>query len=239
MPSGRARPGDRQARQVDAPDLLPLIARALPNGRADSHAVLADRARTVAMRPGDSIFRQGEPIPLTLVIAGYGAFRRTTVGGQQVVVGLANPGDLVGFGSAVALYTTVEMIALNAASMAMWPPGTLRRLVLDDAGIGLDVIDRMAEFLNVLTAKVDGFLHQDARQRVVRILVRHHALFFSEPAVLTRSHLPGLVGTSREMTGRVLRQLEREGLIARVGRNGLRLLEPDALELDASPTGHL
>ena len=59
-------------------------------------------------------------------------------------------------------------------------------------------------------------------------------LFFADPPVLSRSHLPALVGTSREMTGRVLRQLEREGMVARVGRNGLRLLRPDRLDAEES-----
>ena len=72
--------------------------------------------------------------------------------------------------------------------------------------------------LNAAVERIEGFLHQDARRRVLRILARHRELFFNEPAVLSRSHLPGLVGTSREMTGRVLRQLEREGTIERVGR---------------------
>jgi hypothetical protein len=44
--------------------------------------------------------------------------------------------------------------------------------------------------------------------------------------------LPALVGTTREMTGRVLRQLEREGTIQRFGRGGLRLLRPDDLNGD-------
>ncbi len=33
------------------------------------------------------------------------------------------------------------------------------------------------------------------------------------------------------MTGRVLRQLEREGTLTRVGRVGLKLLRPDQLEV--------
>ncbi len=103
-----------------------------------------------------------------------------------------------------------------------------------DPDLALDVIDRLSMFMNVLTRKVDGFLHQDARQRVLRVLVRHRDLFFADAPVLTRSHLPGLVGTSREMTGRVLRDLEREGAVARVGRTGLRLLDPARLELGAT-----
>jgi CRP-like cAMP-binding protein len=54
--------------------------------------------------------------------------------------------------------------------------------------------------------------------------------------LLSRAHLPSLVGTSREMTGRVLRELEREGTVARVGRTGLRLLRPDLLDADAART---
>jgi DNA-binding GntR family transcriptional regulator len=69
---------------------------------------------------------------------------------------------------------------------------------------------------------------------VLRILARHRALFFADPPVLTRAHLAGLVGTSQEMTRRVLRQLEREGAIAREGRSGLRLLRPDLLEAAAA-----
>jgi CRP-like cAMP-binding protein len=92
----------------------------------------------------------------------------------------------------------------------------------------------MAWSLQETVEGIEGFLHQDARLRVVRILARHRDLFFGEPAVLTRAHLPALVGTSREMTGRVLRQLEREGTIGRVGRTGLRLIRPDQLE--AGPT---
>jgi CRP-like cAMP-binding protein len=96
------------------------------------------------------------------------------------------------------------------------------------------MIDTLAVYLNVITEKVDGFLHQNARRRVVRVLARHRDLFFVSPVVLSRAHLPSLVGTSREMTGRVLRELEREGTVARVGRTGLRLLRPDRLDADAA-----
>jgi CRP-like cAMP-binding protein len=92
----------------------------------------------------------------------------------------------------------------------------------------------MAASLHATVERIEGFLHQDARRRVLRILARHRELFFGERAVLSRSHLPGLVGTSREMTGRVLRQLEREGMIERFGRSGLRLLRPDRLEAGAA-----
>jgi CRP-like cAMP-binding protein len=126
-------------------------------------------------------------------------------------------------------------VALTEFEVALWRSPEIRDLAATDPGFALAVIELMAGFLNTLTEKVDGFLHQDARRRVVRVLARHRELFFGNPAVLSRSHLPSLVGTSREMTGRVLRELEREGMLARVGRTGLRLLRPDRLDADAAP----
>ena len=90
----------------------------------------------------------------------------------------------------------------------------------------------MAGSLHATIERIEGFLHQNARRRVLRILARHRDLFFSDPPILSRARLPSMVGTSREMTGRVLRQLEREGTVERVGRIGLRLLRPDQLEAD-------
>jgi CRP-like cAMP-binding protein len=161
---------------------------------------------------------------------GHAAFRRTTAEGHQLTVGIASPGALVGITSVSATISSVEMVALTDSVVATWRGDDFRRLVERDPSLGLGVIDRLATFLNILTEKLDGFLHQDARRRVVRVLARHRDLFFADPPVLTRAHLPGLVGTSREMTGRVLRKLEREGTVARISRARLRLLDPARLD---------
>ena len=227
-PSGQVPPEDE-------PALGALIGRALPDSRPATRASLASSARIRVVPAHETVFAQGEPIPLTLVIRGYGAFRRTTVEGRQLTMGIANPNDLFGYSAITLGHTPVDLVALTECEVAIWRGPDLRQLVATDPGFALDVIEQMAGFLSTLTEKVDGFLHQDARRRVVRILARHRDLFFTDPEVLSRSHLPSLVGTSREMTGRVLRELEREGVLARVGRTGLRLLRPDRLEADAAP----
>jgi CRP-like cAMP-binding protein len=224
-----AQPGQGTSNK-DQDELVKLIQRALPGASPDTWHDLARAARLRSVAVDDTIIRQGERIPLTMMVRGYGAFRRTTVNGHQLIVGTAAPGYMFGFGSVGSLVSSVEVVALTAGEAATWPGSAMRRLALHDPGFAIDVIDRLAGFLNVLTEKVDGFLHQDARLRVIRVLARHRDLFFGDPVILSRSHLPGLVGTSREMTGRVLRELEREGTVARVGRTGLRLLRPDQLD---------
>jgi len=213
-------------------DLQALIERAMPGCGPETYRLLVETARIGTVRRGDVVFRQGEPIPLTLVVRGHGAFRRTTVDGQMLTVDIAQPNDLFGFSSIASTHTPVDLVALTDGQVLLWKGSDVRRIAASDPELALYVIDRMAAFLASMTERVDGFLHQDARRRVIRVLNRHQDLFFGEPAILSRSHLPSLVGTSREMTGRVLRELEREGSIARVGRTGLRLLRPDLLDPD-------
>jgi CRP-like cAMP-binding protein len=206
----------------------------LPGCRPETIRILAETARHRTVLPGEPIYRQGEPVPLTVIKRGYGAARRTTASGQEIVNGVAPAGELFGWSGVASAQSSVELVALTDCEVAQWPGPEIRPLAAADPGLALAAIDSMAASLHAAVELIEGFLHQDARRRVLRVLARHRKLFFGEPAVLTRAHLPGLVGTSREMTGRVLRQLEREGMIERFGRSGLRLLRPDRLESGAT-----
>ena len=215
--------------------LRSLIERALPCSHAETAQFLVEAARKRTVAADDTIFRQGEIMPLVLIVSGYAAFRRTTVDGHQLVFGIVNSGFLFGFSAISSLVANVDVLALTECEVATWYGPDLRRLVGADPGFALDAINQQSRFLSAVTEKVEAFLHQDARRRVVRVLLQNRDLFHGDPPVLSRSQLPALVGTSREMTGRVLRQLEREGLVARVGRSGLKLLKPERLDAAAAP----
>jgi CRP-like cAMP-binding protein len=224
------------------PDLAPrpdghsvreLLVRSLPGCRPETIERLEQTVRVRSVRPGEQIYRQGEPVPLTLILEGYGAARRTTVNGKELVSGVAPAGVLFGWSGLATVPSSIELVALTDCQVAQWHGPEVRALASADPALALAAIDSMAWSLHQTIERIEGFLHQDARLRMVRVLLQHRDLFFGESAVLTRTHLPGLVGTSREMTGRVLRQLEREGTIARVGRAGLKLVRPDQLEAGA------
>ena len=204
--------------------------RGLPNCRPETVSLLAESARLRTVLRGQPIYRQDEPVSLTVMLHGYGAFRRTTLNGQHLMIGVAGGGDLFGFSAMASVRSSVELVALTDCHVAQWPGLEIRAMAGSDPGLALDAVDSIATSLHAMLERVEGFMHQDARRRVVRILSRHRALFFDDPAILTRADLPSLVGTSREMTGRVLRQLEREGTVKRVGRSGLRLLRPDRFD---------
>lgn len=240
-PDGPAAMGDLMAEPVAAgsanpsTDLLDQVARALPRASHESHRLLAGSAQRRTLDPDGIAFRQGDPIPFTLLLRGHAAFRRTTAEGRELVLGIAPPGLLFGFSSISGSLASVDLVAVTPMTIAVWPGDEVRRLVPGDPGLTLDVVDGMARYIVNITDRFDGFIHQQARRRVVRVLADHEDLFFGQPPVLSRVHLPGLVGTSREMTGRVVRQLEREGMIARVGRRGLRLVSPERLHAAVRP----
>src|SRR6185503_2799295 len=148
--------------------------------------------------------------------------------------GVAPAGELFGWSGLADAPSSVELVALTEGEVAQWPGQEIRVLASVDPAIAFAAIDSMAASLHQTVERIEGFLHQDARGRVLRVLARYRELFFGNPAVLTRTHLPGLVGTSREMTARVLRQLEHEGTVERFGRTGLRLLRPDQLVIGAA-----
>jgi CRP-like cAMP-binding protein len=210
------------------------ILRVLPASRPETVEILIATARHRTVLRDHLIYRQGDPVPLTLVLRGYGGFRRTTLDGQQLMMGVGGPGALFGYSGMAAVSSSVELVALTDCQVVHWPGSEIRAIATIDPGMALAAVDSMAGSLHATIELMEGFMHQDARRRVVRVLARHRDLFFGERAVLTRAHLPVLVGTSREMTGRVLRQLELEGTVARVGRAGLKLLRPDQLEAGAA-----
>ena len=217
------------------PALRRLLARALPGAASESIERLADDARVSRVRRGDVIFRQGEPIPVTLVIHGHAALRRTTGDGRELVLGIATSGCLFGWGIAGQV-ATVDLVAITPTEVGLWSGADVRVLMAADPGLAIGVIDGMGRDIVAISERIDGFIHQDARGRVLRVLAEYRDLLFGESPVVSRTLLPGLVGTSREMTGRVIRGLEREGMIARFGRHGLRLLSPTGLEEAADPT---
>ena len=202
--------------------------------RRETIDAMVASARLRRVRHTENIYWQGEPVPMTLVLEGYGISRRTTTLGQQLFSGVVPAGSFFGYSGVAGSISSVEIVALTDCVVAQWPGSEIRDLIRADIALGLAAIDSMAGSLHAAMESIEGFMHQDARRRVLRILAKHRSLFFGDPPMLSRAHLAGLVGTTQEMTRRVLRQLEREGTLVREGRSGLRLLRPDQLEASAT-----
>jgi CRP-like cAMP-binding protein len=210
-----------------------LLGEAFPRSRADTRRRLAAAAAVRRFDAGETILRQGDESSLVFVVEGYVAVRRTTVDGRQLIVRIVPRGDLATILPLVARPTIADAVALIPSLAARWRGDGVRSLAAEDAGLAVDILDHALASFETVVGRLDTLLYQDATRRVARVLHLHSDLFFSEKPVLSRAHLPTLVGTSREMTGRVLRILESRNLVSRVGRDRLRLLNAAGLAATA------
>jgi CRP-like cAMP-binding protein len=205
------------------------IAEAFPRSRPDTHAALASAANVRAFGARHVVGRQGEDEHVALIIDGYVAVQRTTSDGRQLIVrivkwaGLAQILPLAGRGAAG------DALALTPLLVAIWPGSEVRALAILDSGLAADLLDHALVAFEETMLRLDGLGYQNSGRRVAALLEQHADLFFTDEPVLRRSDLPGLVGTSREMTGRVLRVLEALHVVERIGRDRLRLLDPAGL----------
>jgi CRP-like cAMP-binding protein len=212
-----------------------VLDEAFPHSRPDTRTILANGAGVRSFGVGETILRQGDESSLALVLNGHVAMRRTTIDGRQLIVRIVSRGQLAAILPLSARPAGADSVALTAGPVARWRGADVRSLANEDPGLAIDLIDHTLAIFEDVVSRFDGLLHHDALRRVARVLHLHADLFFTERPVLTRAHLPMLVGTSREMTGRVLRALEAKRLVARVGRDRLRLLDPVGLAEAAEP----
>jgi CRP/FNR family cyclic AMP-dependent transcriptional regulator len=219
--------------------LATLLGSAFPGIAPPSVDHLVETAVVTTLRQRDLVYGQGEPVRLTIVLRGYAVFRQLTPDGREVIHGIVRPGAVFGHTGIARQLAFAEAMAVTPAQVASWSGEEVRDLLPADPALALAVVDAMAHYIIRMGGRMDRYMHQEARRRVLRVLAEHGDLFFGEPPVIARAFLPAVVGTSREMTGRVLRSLEAEGVVKRIGRRGLRLLRPDALEGVAEPDGAL
>jgi CRP-like cAMP-binding protein len=235
----------------DHPEVVPLtdstafetvaqvVGKAFPRARPETHRQLVARADIRVHKAGQTIVAQGNDKWTVLVLDGHVGSRRTSPDGREVIPKVVPPGQLSSLMPIASRPAVVETVALTPCLVALWPGHELHGLASDDAGLAFDLLDHALLGFEAIVERLDGLLYQDAVRRVARVLEQHAEIMFGDMAVLSRAYLPALVGTSREMTGRVLRKLEADGVVARIGRDRLRLLDPDLLARTAAPPPRL
>ena len=214
-----------------------VLSGTFPGSQPETRSALVARAEVRTFRARQTVVAQGEETCVGLILDGHLGFRRTTVDGREVMPRLISRGDIGPFLSLLHRPSTVELVALSPSRVALWSGDDIRALAAEDAGLAVDLLRHVLLGFEEIVERLDGLLYQNALRRVARVLHQHADLVFGDEAVVTRAYLPALIGTSREMTGRVLRQLESDGLVRRMGRHRLRLLDAPGLARAAAVSG--
>jgi CRP-like cAMP-binding protein len=219
------------------------LARLLAGADVDTLRHLERTATERVFRRRDLLHTRGVQLPPFILLDGHAMARRVAETGQVRAALIAGPGYLGGLRSisdpeAEAAY---ELVALTDGSWATWEPAFIRDLALADAGFAVGLLDQSSEFAVVLNMRLDERSFQNARQRLAIILTRYGKAIFDTPhPVAQRADLAAMIGTSRVMMYRALRELEAAGLVERQRGGGIVVLDAAGLSdliLVAPPDG--
>jgi CRP-like cAMP-binding protein len=186
-------------------------------------------ARVRTFERGEVVLAQGQRASVGFVIEGVAAARRTTSDGRAIVPVVLGRGRIFGSMVLAGRETLFDYVGVVSGLASFWSGAEVRSLAAGDAGLTLDLLDRTLDGARELATRLDTLHYQDARRRVARVLYQHRDLCFGEHPAVARTELSLLVGTSREMTRRVLGRLEADGSIRRIGRAGLELRDAGRL----------
>lgn len=214
-------------------DLLRLV----PYFAALSAGELATVAGCLVERRLDSGqigFLEGEAgAGLYLVVEGQAKIFRISTEGREQVLSLLHPGDscnevpVVDGGGNPATF-----VAIEPTTVWIWTAETmdyLRReiprldgmIIASLAGRCRELVDKVYDLsFRSVTARLAGFLLEQAALTPDTDLDRRR---------WTQEEMAAYIGTVREMVGRALRNLERDGLI-RFDRNRIEIADRDGLE---------
>ena len=208
------------------------IARLLAGADASMLRRLEHAAQQQTFSSRDLLHARGIQLPPFVMLDGHVMTRRVAETGQVRAALIAGPGYFGGIRSisepdAEALY---ELVALTDGRWATWDPRFMRDLALQDSGLAVSLLDHSSDFSAVLSMRLDERSFENVRQRLAAILTRYGKAIFDTPhPVAQRADLAAMIGASRGMMYRALREMEAEGLVERQRSGGINILDEERL----------
>jgi CRP/FNR family transcriptional regulator len=180
---------------------------------------LAAACRARALRPGDTLFEEGEPCRGLFIVAdGTVAVRQISFRGREQVFHTEGPGATLGEaplfdrGGYVA-----AAVALTAGRVLLLPRPQLIALCQRRPEVALAMLETMAGRVRRFAELVADLAFRPVTERLARHLdaLRAGGAGPEIRLALTQAQLAARLGTVRELVARALGQLERSGIIAR------------------------
>ena len=172
---------------------------------------------TVRSYPKDAIVAtEGDRLDLfNLIMSGKVQFFWHDEAGYQVKLGIDGPGghyaDVTLDGEPILM----SVIALEDLRVASIPMAALKQLLLRHPQVGSDLLMDVVARLRRLVERTKTFTMEDVYGRVVKLLLATAMKTDDKPVTerLTHAEIGKRIGATREMVGRVMRDLARGGYI--------------------------
>lgn len=205
---------------------------AFPGFSARLQEALVERATERHLAAEEVVMSPGSPVRSVPLILG-GAVDVTRVdgdGGGEVLLYYLEPGETCAASLACCTgrrASSVRATAVVPSHLLMVPIESVERWMVDFPTWRAFVLNTYTARFDELLGAVDALAFDDLRARLVTNLLDKRRLK-GDALDLTHRQLAAELNTSRVVVTRLLRALEREGLIAQ-SRGEVHLIEPDRL----------
>lgn len=192
---------------------------AIPLFKSLSAAELEETARLFSVRSYSKravVATEGDRMDLfNVILSGRIQFFWRDESGHQVKLGIDGPGGHYADVTLEGEPILMSVVALEDLRVASIPIATLKTLMLRHPQVGLDLLADVVARLRRVVQRTKAFTMEDVYGRVVKLLLAGAAESGSGRVAerLTHEEIGQRVGATREMVGRILRELARGGYI--------------------------
>jgi CRP/FNR family transcriptional regulator len=206
---------------------------------ADSQRKRVERTKSVERyRRGEVVFREGEPASAVYCIR-TGAVKLYKLGseGDEVVIRLLGPGDIMGYRPVLANDTFAATArALEDATVCRVARDVLLATLRESPELAMSLLGKLAHELRESEDQMVRRVVETVPQRTARFLIwlAESSAGMNDPVrfetVLRREDMATVIGTTPETLSRILRDLERRQILG-LSRRSIEIREPEKLEL--------
>jgi CRP/FNR family transcriptional regulator, cyclic AMP receptor protein len=182
-------------------------------------------------RPGEVVFNEGVIGDcLHIVVAGRLIVEATTPAGVTVALRVVHPGEFFGELALVreGHRRTARVVALEVTDTATLHRNDFEQLRLEHPSVDRLLVAALAERV-VITSDLVVEMLMPADERVWRRLAVLVEAYGGNEVRMTQDHLAQAAGAARQTVNRVLREGQRDGVIA-LTRGAIRVLDHAALD---------
>lgn len=192
---------------------------------------LLSRAFTKRYSPGEIVCMENDP-PKGLFICKSGRLKAAKISpaGREQVIRYFGPGETFNEAGAIAQTPVPATItAVEESELLMVPPDKLLSLLEHEPGLTYALCRMLAQRVQYLVSLVENLSLKSVETRVAEYLLSAEE-GGAVPRTIWFSHaeLAARLGTVPDVLGRVLRNLERDGLVS-ASRRTIRLLDAEGL----------
>jgi CRP/FNR family transcriptional regulator len=180
---------------------------------------------------GEIIVYEGESAEaLYFVVSGVVKVFKTSADGKEQIFGIIRPGET--FNDVPVLSGGENLISAGAMSSIVLngiKKKDMESVIKENPQVALNVVHVLSRRVQELVSMVEDFSFRHVSGRVAKILLEYALDVSSGRPKLTQQEMASMIGTAREMVGRSLKSLEREGAI-RMERNRIVITDQKTLK---------